>query len=65
MTASKRIVSEIQEAKKIATLWAYCHGAPVASCVQTAERWIRTPRPVDERTWEKLEAHLRTQLLSR
>ncbi|KAK65349.1 hypothetical protein L530_0497 [Bordetella bronchiseptica MO211] len=64
MHASEQIVSEDQAAKKIATLWAYCHGAPVPAWVLMAELWFRRTPAGDTRTWRALEAHLRKSVPS-
>lgn len=54
-----RTVRDGQEARKIATLWAYCHGAPVYSCTRLADEWFNESLNVGKRTWNNLESYLR------
>ncbi|MDQ8033926.1 hypothetical protein CEG14_19570 [Bordetella genomosp. 1] len=59
MRAAEQIISEQQQARKVATLWADSHGQAVLPCVECAEHWFRQSLPIHERTWRTLEMHLR------
>ncbi|ANY15781.1 MULTISPECIES: hypothetical protein [Bordetella] len=60
--SGRQIIAESQEARKIATLWAYLHDVPVIPCIQLAELWFQATQPVAQRTWSGLETHLRTKI---
>lgn len=59
MSAASEIISEHQQARKVATLWAYCHGVAVWPCVKCAEAWLQQMPALDQRTWKCLQSHLR------
>ena len=60
MRAAEQVISESQQARKVATLWANSERIAVEPCVTCAHLWFRQMLPVKERTWRSLEAHLRT-----